>query len=60
MNRIIQIGNFCQRANRNNPNNGRVYHPNGIAPAINTMGGGNLEPHIIVEYGNNKIPTRDI
>ena len=28
------------RENRQNPNQYRVYDPNGIAPCLNTMGGG--------------------
>ena len=44
---IIQIGNVCPTKTRTNPNQGRVYDPLGIAPALNCKGGGNLEPHII-------------
>lgn len=31
-----------------NPQRGRVYSPDGIAPALNTVGGGGLEPKIIL------------
>lgn len=44
---IKWIGNVCPTKIRSNPNQGRVYDPSGIAPALNTKGGGNLEPHII-------------
>lgn len=30
----------------------RVYGVNGLAPAMHTVGGGNLEPKIIVVYEN--------
>lgn len=46
--RVIQIGNCRPTKNRANPNQGRIYDINGIAPCLNTKGGGNLEPHIIV------------
>lgn len=32
-----------------NPQRGRVYSPNGISPALNTMQGGNLQPQIVVK-----------
>lgn len=44
---IIQIGNVCPTRTRANPNQGRVYDPKGISPALNCKGGGNLEPHIL-------------
>lgn len=40
------------RENRQNPNQYRVYDPNGIAPCLNTMGGGGLQPHIIMKVKN--------
>ena len=45
--RIIQVGNCRPTKTRANPNQGRVYDTNGIAPALNCMGGGNREPHIL-------------
>lgn len=45
---IIQVGNVCPTKTRNNPNQGRVYDPQGISPTLSCMGGGNLEPHIII------------
>lgn len=35
-------------AKRHNPQRYRTYEPNGISPALTTMEGGGLEPHIIV------------
>lgn len=45
---IIFLGNICPTKSRANPNQGRVYSPNGIAPCLNTVGGGNLEPMILI------------
>lgn len=45
---IIQVGNVCPTKTRSNPNQGRVYDPQGISPTLSCMGGGNLEPHIII------------
>lgn len=38
-NKIIQIGNVYQ-SQFDNPTRGRVYSVNGLAPTINTCGGG--------------------
>lgn len=46
---IIWLGNVCPTKNRDNPNQGRVYAINGIAPCLNTIGGGNRQPMILVE-----------
>ena len=46
--KIIQVGNWTQGAKRENPQRGRVYDPSGIAPSLTCMGGGNLQPLIIV------------
>ncbi len=45
---IVQVGNMCPTKTRNNPNQGRVYSPDGISPTLNCMGGGNLEPRVII------------
>lgn len=45
---IIQVGNVCPTKTRSNPNQGRVYDPQGISPTLSCMGGDNLEPHIII------------
>ena len=44
---VIQVGNISQYTRFNNPQAGRVYSPGGIAPTLNTMQGGNLQPKII-------------
>lgn len=46
---VKQIGNVCQTKTRENPNQGRVYDKDGIAPALTTMEGGNRQPMIIEE-----------
>lgn len=35
--------------NRDNPNQGRVYAPEGVAPSLNCMEGGGREPHIPIQ-----------
>lgn len=42
------LGNIFPTKTRTNPNQGRVYDPEGIAPTLNSNGGGNREPMIIV------------
>lgn len=39
-NQVIQVGNMCPTKTRSNPNQGRVYDSDGIAPTLNCMGGG--------------------
>lgn len=46
--KIIQVGNCRPTKTRKNPNQGRVYSPDGLSPCLNTSGGGNLEPHVVV------------
>ena len=45
---IVFLGNIYPTKNRANPNQGRVYHPDGLAPTLNCKGGGNLEPFILI------------
>ena len=42
--------------NRDNPNTGRVYDKNGLAPTLNCMQGGNLQPMIIEDFYKNREP----
>ena len=42
---IIQVGNIVDNPNRDSQR-GRIYDPSGLAPTLNTVGGGNLEPKI--------------
>lgn len=43
---VKQIGNVMPTATRDNPNQGRVYDPAGLAPCLNKMEGGGREPMI--------------
>ena len=57
-NNIIQLGSIANQitSTRDNPQRYRVYHIEGIAPALNCAQGGGLNPYIIVEdykEGNN-------
>lgn len=44
---IRQVGNFMTTKKRSNPNQGRIYAVDGIAPRLNKMDGGGREPYII-------------
>ena len=44
---VKQIMNVCPTKTRDNPNQGRVYDVNGIAPTLTKMDGGNREPMVI-------------
>jgi len=53
--RIIQLGNIDKdKRERDNPQTGRVYDPKGIAPCLNCMQGGNLEPKILQGLNTNE------
>lgn len=45
---VRQIGNCCPTATRDNPNQGRIYDPTGLAPTLNQMCGGNRQPFTLV------------
>jgi len=48
--KVMQIGNLDKpREKFDNPQPGRVYSIDGIAPTLTTCGGGNLEPKILIE-----------
>lgn len=51
MNKIIQVGNLYPD-NPRNPEIGRVYDPEGIAPCLNTCGGNRMPK--IIEYTDNE------
>lgn len=56
--RVIQLGNIVNTGNWDNPQRGRIDSPSGISPALNTVGGGGLEPKIVEEgYKNAKNKT---
>lgn len=44
--RCIQLGNIAVGKSWDNPQSGRIYSVDGIAPTLNTCGGENLEPKI--------------
>lgn len=48
--KVIQVGNIVSTGNWDNPQRGRIYSPEGICPALNCVGGGGLEPKIILGY----------
>lgn len=45
----IQLGNIMEENGFKNPQCGRVYDKNACSPILNTCGGGNHEPKIIVD-----------
>lgn len=51
---IIFLGNVFPTKTRKNPNQGRVYSPEGLAPCLNTTGGENREPMILVRANTKK------
>lgn len=59
MNKIIQLGNLRQDSKGfPNPQTGRVYYEEGIAPTISTCQGGDREPKVLIKLvlkgkGNN-------
>lgn len=50
---VVQIGQR-NRLGRDNLNQYRTYSPDGVAPCLNKMDGGGLEPHIPVQFGIDK------
>ena len=54
---VKQIGNCMPTATRDNPNQGRIYDPDGIAPCLNKMDGGGREPLVPVKRHNMEIPV---
>jgi DNA (cytosine-5)-methyltransferase 1 len=53
---VKQIGNIVDTGNWDNPQRGRIYSADGICPALNTVGGGGLEPKIIEDFYKNREP----
>ena len=47
LSQVKQIGNVMPTATRDNPNQGRVYDPTGLAPCLNKMEGGGREPLVM-------------
>lgn len=59
--RCIQLGNIAVGKSWDNPQSGRIYSVDGIAPTLNTcVGGGNLEPKILeIRERKENIADRD-
>ena len=60
--KIMQVGNIVDNKNFENPQRGRIYSPEGLSPALNTVPGGGLEPKFIekrVEYRIRKLTPRE-
>lgn len=58
--RVIQLGNLIpDTENFKNKQAGRVYSVSGISPTLNTCGGGQREPRIIVDEKNRCSACRD-
>ncbi len=51
---VHQIGNCCPTKTRDNPNQGRIYDIDGLAPALNCMEGGNRQPFVLVKEATKK------
>lgn len=50
---IKQVGNIVNTTSfGGNPQGGRVYSADGVAPTLNCCGGGNLEPKVIEKHKN--------
>lgn len=57
--KIMQVGNIEETGNFENPQCGRIYSPEGLAPILNTCGGGGREPKFIEEYRIRKLTPRE-
>lgn len=57
---VKQIGNCMPTAKRDNPNQGRIYAPDGIAPCLNKMDGGGRVPLIPVKMTRNTCRATDV
>lgn len=56
----IQLGNIVAGKSWDNPQAGRVYSVDGLAPTLNTCGGGNREPKILeIKERKNDIANRN-
>lgn len=58
--RVIQLGNLIpDTENFKNKQAGRVYSVSGISPTLNTCGGGQREPRIIVNEEDRRSACRN-
>ena len=46
----MEVFNIVSTGNWQSPQRGRIYSPFGLCPAVNTCGGGGLEPKIYELY----------
>lgn len=59
MNNILFLGNIYPTKTRANPNQGRVYHPDGLSPTLNCSGGGNRQPYVLTnDCGGGRLMIR--
>lgn len=57
---IIQLGNIKKTGSfGGNPQCGRIYSPDGLAPCLNTMQGGQREPKILIDGKVRKLTPRE-
>lgn len=55
MNKIIQVGNLVDSGDGfSNPQRGRVYSPEGIAPTVDCQSGGGREVKVFLGYGRSR------
>ena len=47
--KVLQVGNIVDTGSWDNPQRGRIYSPDGVSPSLNTVGGGGLEPKILIK-----------
>ena len=47
--KVIQVGNVVDTGNWDNPQRGRIYSTDGCSPTLNCVGGGGLEPKILIK-----------
>lgn len=45
--KILQVGNIVKTGQFDNPQRGRIYDPDGLAPTLNTCSGGGLESKFV-------------
>ena len=46
---VLQVGNIVYTGNWDNPQRGRIYSSEGCSPSLNTVGGGGLEPKVLIK-----------
>lgn len=46
---VMQVGNIAESKGWSNPQVGRIYSAEGVSPTLNTCGGGQREPKIVID-----------